>query len=660
MRKLFTYIGVSILCLVSSCSKLDRKIDQTLFLAGDNRAELEQVLKYYGDDAQKLEAARFLIANMPGAYGMSRELLDDCRPFYEVYDSLGQAYHYQKTFQWGMQVDSLWKSYRDNHHIRQQVRSDVTEVKAEYLIEEIDLAFRVWKKNVYTQGCSFDVFCEYILPYRRQNGLIIDSARQVMHQRHQDRYFTKPGMNWEQEVDSLLYEYRDLSHSNFWGTQIPIYNAGTLETLRHGLCAQRCWYNSLLLSALGMPVAVDFVPASGNRNNSHTWNVVLIDGKSHAFESFWDNDRWKYKRIYNNKTSDEDFGKFRLPKVYRHTYSNHIEGPLVDKEVNRKDIPKLFCNMKQTDVSDEYFETENVTVELSQTAPDGARYVYLCVFGYQAWHPVQWGEIKERKATFRAMGKDVVYLPVYYKEGQLLPAASPFKLSRDGKVEPLEASEGDGNVTIRAVTGINAYGDSKEFRACMRGTKIVGMRGEVGKECLCTWDENLPVERMHKVVSAHHSYRYLRLLLPSDSIALGELAFYTAQGRIAKVKINTSLQPTGKNESPEMLTDGMDATTFCGKVQGNFVDVDLGKEYRLTEIGMAPYLKSQLGYPDEFELFYWKSGWESLGRKQANESGYLTFENVPQGVLLMMKNCNWTGVTAERIFTYEEGGVRWE
>ena len=71
----------------------------------------------------------------------------------------------------------------------------------------------------------------------------------------------KEGKDWQQEIDSLLYEYKYLTHSGFWGTKIPIWNAATLEKMRHGLCAQRCWYNSLLLSSLGIPVAIDFVPA---------------------------------------------------------------------------------------------------------------------------------------------------------------------------------------------------------------------------------------------------------------------------------------------------------------------------------------------------------------------------------------------------------------
>ena len=207
-------------------------------------------------------------------------------------------------------------------------------------------------------------------------------------------------------------------HSGFRGTRIPVLRAETFERLRYGLCMHRCWYNSVLLSSLGMPVAVDFVPTWGNRNNSHTWNVLMINGRSYAFEAFWDNDRWKYKRIYNNRDIDHLWGRFRLPKVYRYTYSNHIEGPVADGKVSKEDIPLLFLNVKKKDVSAEYFEPHDVTLVLTEPAPEDARYAYLAVFGSGQWHPVQWGRIeKGGSVTFRGMGKDIVYLPVYYKNG---------------------------------------------------------------------------------------------------------------------------------------------------------------------------------------------------------------------------------------------------
>ena len=153
--------------------------------------------------------------------------------------------------------------------------------------------------------------------------------------------------------------------------RIPMFDASTFERLKRGLCIHRCWYNSLLLSSVGMPVAVDIVPAWGNRNNSHTWNVIVMDGESYAFEAFWDDDRWKYKRIYNNMSSDSLWGRFRLLKVYRYTYSNHPEGPVTDRKVNREDIPPLFRNIKKKDVSHEYFETHDVEVELTAPIPEG-------------------------------------------------------------------------------------------------------------------------------------------------------------------------------------------------------------------------------------------------------------------------------------------------
>lgn len=646
---------------IASCKGGDKQVEEALSLAGDNRVELEKVLDHYKDDPMKLEAARFLIGNMPGAYGVDTQVLEDCRLFYEQYDALGRQYDYKTTTEWGQKVDSLWKSFGERGRIMEAFRSDFEAVTAQRLVDEIELSFKAWKNNVYSRGCSPQDFYEYVLPYRRLNGLIIDNARQEFYRRHHQDYFTQEGKGWQQEVDSILYEYRHLTHSAFWGTQIPLWSAETFEKLRHGLCMQRCWYNSLLLSSLGMPVAIDFVPAWGNRNNSHSWNVLIVGGQSHAFEAFWDDDRWKYKRIYNNRTKDELWGKFRLPKVYRYTYSNHIEGPLADGEVDRADIPTLFCNIKQMDVSAEYFDAADVTVELTCEKPEGAEYAYLAVWNYQEWHPVQWGKIENGKALFRGMGKDIVYLPVYFKRGIVVPAAEPFRLSENGKIEKLHGGNETQSVAVRLVTGAPAYDNNREYLGSMRGLRVMGIReGEPERE-LCVWTDSMALERTYKPLTADRTYRHVRLQLPADSVALGELAFYTEHGRIRNVKITTPLKSVRQNESREMLTDGMDATAYCGKVAGGVVDIDLGKEYRITRIGLAPYLKTGLYAPDEFELLYWKEGrWASLGRQPASESGYLVFDYVPKGALLMLKNCRWTGKSGERIFLYKDGSIQWQ
>lgn len=43
---------------------------------------------------------------------------------------------------------------------------DIKILSADYLIHNIDHAFRQWKDGYWATHLSFDEFCEYLLPYR--------------------------------------------------------------------------------------------------------------------------------------------------------------------------------------------------------------------------------------------------------------------------------------------------------------------------------------------------------------------------------------------------------------------------------------------------------------------------------------------------------------
>ena len=307
-------------------------LDKTLSSAKENRSELQKVLKHYVNDSLKLEAAKFLISNMQGSYADDSSLQTVYAPFYKIYDNVRKKYNYEINKKCGEEIDSLWQVfcfvYSDELTVKRMC--DAEHLTASTIISEIEMAFKAWKGNVYTQNCSFHDFCEYILPYRRENGLVIDNSRDRYYRRHHKDFYTTHGKNVMEETDSLLFLYKDIVHSPYYVPLIPILTASTFEKIKTGTCEQRCWFNSLLLSSVGMAAAVDFVPVWGNRNGGHSWNVIIVNGESYAFEAFWDDDRWKYKRIYNNKSYDNLWGKFRLPKVYRKTFSNHTEGPLSD------------------------------------------------------------------------------------------------------------------------------------------------------------------------------------------------------------------------------------------------------------------------------------------------------------------------------------------
>lgn len=564
------FLLLSILLLTYCQSKYDEKIfNQSLALAGNNRTELEEVLKHYKNDPLKLQAAEFLIVNMFGSFAQNEEIIGICTPFYNDYDSLAKEYGYEMNAERGKKIDSLWNDFSNKHSKLHSLpfQSDLQNISEEQLISEIDLAFKAWKENVYSRDCSFDEFCEYILPYRRINGLVIDDARKTFYERHHGNYFTQPGKDMIDEADSLLYEYRHLTHSQFWGTQIPILTASTLEYLRHGLCEHRCWYNSLLFSSLGLGVAVDFVPAWGNRNNNHTWNVLIKDGKSYAFEAFWDQDRWKYKRIYNNKTFDYDWGRFRLAKVYRHSFKNYFEGPITDKLVKPEDIPALFKNFKKKDVSHEYFDTVNITLPLQNIPPD-TRYAYLCVWNYHDWQPVQWGRIKRGKAVFHGMGKDVIYLPCYYKNGTLTYAGEPFLLNAEGVIETFSNDTTDTkDLYIKHYAGAPLHYGNKWNNIAIEKTSIYGSLSSTfyGGDTIAIFPDS--IEIYNKKIDSRYNkpVRYIRVSLPYKKIAFSNLAFYYndpygEEKKIGPVKLIHPLDSMENGEISDYLFDDYIAT----------------------------------------------------------------------------------------------------
>ena len=137
MKTCFLFVIVSIL---TSCSMQKTKgvsLEQALSMAGENRAELEKVLEYYKHDSLKLEAARFLIRNMPFHFSRmeyfvspeGKRYVPDIRNFT---DNQAVKRH----------CDSLQEK---GYTIRKEIVYDIKALHSDYLIRNIDLAFQAWQ-----------------------------------------------------------------------------------------------------------------------------------------------------------------------------------------------------------------------------------------------------------------------------------------------------------------------------------------------------------------------------------------------------------------------------------------------------------------------------------------------------------------------------------
>ena len=626
------------------------------------------MLEHYRDDDEKRNAARFVIVNMVGATGSDKSVEDACDEFYEKYDSLmrihgydslSAIFDYGKMSVWDKQVDSLWADYEAQHKaelMHEQV-SDIETLSAEYVIGEIDMACEAWKENVHARGCSWDEFCEYVLPYRRKNGVIADDARKRLRERHRGRYFVDESKDIMAEVDSLMSEYRHVTHSGFAGMSIPVLSVGVMERLRHGLCEQRCWMNTMILSSMGMACATDFVPVWGNRNNSHTWNVVIRNGESYAFESFWDEDRWKYKRIYNNRECDSVWGVYRLPKVYRRTFKRYREGPMADESVDVADIPLFFRDERKKDVSKEYFETTDVMLNV-EIGDKTVKYVYLCVLNYGGWSAVQWGKLREDgKVIFEDMGRGIVYMPMYCRNGMMLACGNPIIVNAKGEVESVRAETERERVTVSHYTGALGYVKSKVTHGDVTGSLLVDENGD----SMCVLPDGWELKSVSVDTKCKKVTRRVTMVLPRGVLALGRLEFHSkADGEMRKiegVKVVSNVAKTSNGERVCNVLDESSSTGYCGKIEGGKVEFDLGGKYIVEKVVVCPYLHSGFNAGVEYELCYWDGRWRSVDRKTGG--GVIEFENAPKGALLIVRPSENTGRMGFRPFRYVNGEVEW-
>ncbi|MDR1673471.1 MAG: hypothetical protein LBS09_08470, partial [Bacteroidales bacterium] len=125
-------------------------IEQTLKLAGDNRAELEKVMAHYraAGDEQKLKAAEYLIANMADKFAYEGGNLPHYDVIFHLFDSLYRAGMYAgETLEITGAWDSLTSHYGKINPDDLEQKWDAQTITADYLIRQIDVAFEAWRSS---------------------------------------------------------------------------------------------------------------------------------------------------------------------------------------------------------------------------------------------------------------------------------------------------------------------------------------------------------------------------------------------------------------------------------------------------------------------------------------------------------------------------------
>ena len=354
------------------------------------------------------------------------------------------------------------------------------------------------------------------------------------------------------------------------------------------------------------------------------------------------------------------WGRFRLPKVFRKTYRYYMEGPLADG-VPAKDIPEAFRGLRKKDVSHEYFDTVNVRIKLGKV-PSGTKYAYLCVWNYNNWKPVHWGKITGDVALFSGMGKDIVYLPMYCMNREMVVAADPVLVQKDGKVRILYPEDTREEMVTTQYTGVLAYPLNRYNNGIITGTVLKGGKvyGRWG-DTLCVFPEQIELNSQRLQVQSEDSVRYVRMMLPTKGMALGDLKFYkeTFSGKelVKSVRWMTSLPLSFKGEPADNIFDAWSSTGYRRPLDTDYVDLDLGECCLLSEVSFCPYLDVEYKEDEIYELCIWQNGWQVVTSGKGGKP--LHFTDIPRNALWLIRPVSQSGRKHVRPFVYEAGEVYW-
>ena len=393
--------------LLSACSSQDNRLEYALRFAESNRTELEKVLDHYSTDPEKLEAARFLIENMPYHYGYESWQQDTIKQI--LADAVKRKSVYGNDL---LIIDKKhldrWSSY--SHYYGEKIY-DSKIITADYLIENIDLSFEVWKKYPWNKHLSFDDFCEFILPYRIANEPLSNWRK-----KYYEHYMPKLDSLYKgtDVIDACSAVNQVLKKEWFYYNtdfSLPHLGGDYLFTTRVGYCRDACDVATYAMRSVGIPITTDYYIYSPDLRTWHCWNVVRdTTGQCYPF--------WYTKdEIARSVTND---GR-RKGKAYRDCYG--IQNGRFRKWAADNAVLPFFRNCFVKDVTDNYSGSNEISLPI---AVSGCKYAYLGVFKNGSWEPVDIAQIEKGHAIFKNIEPDIVFQLLYSKNGNIETYDYPF------------------------------------------------------------------------------------------------------------------------------------------------------------------------------------------------------------------------------------------
>lgn len=650
----FVIVLISIAVVLNSISCKSEppqpQLESALVMAGDNRAELEKVLAKYSlnpADSLKYKSAVFLIENMPGHFYYTGEGMVNGRSYFKALREDRKS-HPRNI------LDSLVKLNGGFKLEKKQIAYDIQTIDSAYLCKNIELAFKAWESFPWTKHYSFEDFREYILPYRVGNESLTD-WRETFFNSYSDLIKNSKTAD-PIEIAKLLRSHiiKKVGSPRF--TMIRPKGYPTIDALTSqqmaGSCDDLAVFAISLFRTFGIVCSRDYIPIRGEINYGHSW-VSLMNHKGEYYLT----DFFKAISFISEKQHNRLMMK---AKVFRNTFSTNEEyAKLKEKPVV---IPDVFAenNYRYTDVTLLY--SNNLT-NLQLSKADLYEHnklppvVFLCALAWMDWIPITWSESNtEGGVDFKDVDSGSIMRIAYGDETDLKFLSAPFFIDKQTRrLVFFDENDQTEDITLFSKYRLNR---DKKYSNRLIGGRFEGADNPDFNNPDILYTIKASPDRLFTevVLDSSKKYKYLRYKGGSKSYCdVAEVEFISHTNKVeGEVIGKKGTWNNGQSYDYKNVFDGRTETSYHHSTRkGGWAGLKLEQPKQITKIRYAPrnhdnYIKKG----DDYELFMsTKSGWKSLGRKEA-ASDSLVYTNIPINSLLYLKN--HTGGEEERVFTMED------
>jgi len=439
MKKYYILFLIAFIVACSS-NKFTPDINSVLDSAEKNKSELIKAISYFQDkgDSLQLDAVLFLIENLSEHSFVEIVPCDSSKT--EIPWNIAEYENYEEA---RTALDNVSQNYDGFDWKANKRIDDHKTITADFLIQNVEDAFYAWKINLWSKAYSFEIFKEYILPYRGSNEPLPESNKWRQHyiENYLEFKIQKPYNS--DPVEAASFINHDLRE---WFKFDPIYylhptdqSVDEMRQTRMGRCEDMTNLAIVVMRANGIAVTSDYTPYWADSGNNHAWNAIIThDGQAIPFMG-----------------CESDPGKYsirsRVGKVYRKTFAKQTGNLASILEDNEK-APAWLKGEHYVDVTDKYTDNTDVKININRAIPDSIRFAYLCVFNSGEWKAIQWSILENNSIDFKKMGVDLCYLPMILQDEELVPVYVPIILQKDGSFRAIRGNRSIQEMTLISTT----------------------------------------------------------------------------------------------------------------------------------------------------------------------------------------------------------------